>query len=184
MLRPSSGCFLVMLCGLPGSGKSTAARWLGPRLDAIVVESDAVRRALIEHPVHGNAENAYVFAVIHRVVDSLLCRGHRVILDATNLVERHRRIVRAIALQRNAPMFVLRLTASNAIIRDRLRLRRSGEAQWDVYQRMRMSSEPISGAHTSLDTSGDTREALERFALLVERTVPQVAVAGERGGSP
>jgi predicted kinase len=41
---------LVMLCGLPGTGKSTLARRLQHRLPAVVVESDRVRQRLFARP--------------------------------------------------------------------------------------------------------------------------------------
>lgn len=81
-----------LLCGLPGSGKSTYAKKLQEvyGLDkTIIIESDSYRERLYGSPeIQG--DNNKLFDVIHKDVLSSLASGMNVIFDATNIARKHR----------------------------------------------------------------------------------------------
>ena len=173
--------YVVMLSGLPGVGKSTVCRELCRRLGAAVVESDAVRWALFPQPTFDAEESAYVFQVVHSVMARLLRRGVPVIMDATNVLERHREAVYEIAEGCGAPLHVLRIAAPAKVVKRRLESRgaaRGGHdypvARWDIYRRMRESAEPIGRDHHLIDTSGDYDAALERFVETIENATTRL----------
>ena len=66
---------LVVISGLPGTGKSQFARELQRRTGAVVLESDALRRLLFEKPSYSWQESRRLFAAIHAVAERLLCEG-------------------------------------------------------------------------------------------------------------
>lgn len=77
---------LIMMVGLPRSGKSTVARALGYP----IVNPDSIRLALHGQAFYGPME-PYVWAIARTMVESLFGAGHcRVILDATNLTAKRR----------------------------------------------------------------------------------------------
>lgn len=81
---------LVMMMGLPRSGKSTMANLLRSRYHWPIVCPDSVRLALTGQPFVREAEG-FVWATTKVMVRSLFLSGHdRVILDATNLKRRDR----------------------------------------------------------------------------------------------
>jgi len=81
---------LVMMVGLPRSGKSTIANLLRSRYHWPIVCPDSVRLALTGQPFVRQAEG-FVWATTKVMVRSLFLSGHdRVILDATNLKRRDR----------------------------------------------------------------------------------------------
>ncbi len=163
---------LVMLCGLPGTGKSTLARRLAHRLPAVVVESDRVRRTLFNPPTYTAEESRWVHMVCHILIGWYLRHYYHVVYDATNLYERHRGLVYRLAARSGARLVVVEVTASDEVVRERLAPRRRGErvardpedyseANWDVYLRMRRRAEPIQHDHITLDTSdGDIEGAV------------------------
>ncbi|GAB4540181.1 MAG: AAA family ATPase [Anaerolineae bacterium] len=164
---------LVMLCGLPGTGKSTIARRLATRLPAVVVEADRVRQKLFSPPTYSAWESQQVHRVCHTLIGWYLRRYYHVVYDATNLYEYHRAMVYRLAARSGARLVVAEIIASEEVVRQRLAPRRrrdsasdaSGdysEADWEVYLRMRRRAEPIEHQHITVDTSdGDVERALE-----------------------
>src|SRR5574340_931692 len=82
---------LILVTGLPGTGKSFLARKIVAHVPAVIVEGDQVRKILFPHPTYAGEESAWVHRVAHTVIERLLKASYRVIYDATNLVEWHRR---------------------------------------------------------------------------------------------
>lgn len=80
MNRPT----LTMLCGLPGSGKSTYAKQLSDETNAIICNSDAIRRELFGNE-NLQENNDTVFKILHSRIKENLKSGHDVIYDATNI---------------------------------------------------------------------------------------------------
>ena len=160
---------LVLLIGLPASGKSHVARLLAERVGAITVASDALRRRLFIAASYTPAETTAVFALAHELARRLLLRGHVVILDATSLQERQRAPLYAIARDASAPLVLIRVVASEAAIKDRLGRRGAGaspidasDADWSIYQMMRERYEEPTRPYLTIDTSGDLDAELAR----------------------
>jgi len=170
---PRSTAALVVVSGLPGSGKSHFCRRLASRHPIARLESDALRKALFGQPTHSPEESRRLFAACHYVLDRLLGAGISALLDATNLREVHRRQLYAIADRHGAKLVLVSLRAPAAVVDERLaaRARRSDPADLsaagpEVYQRMRSLDEPIGRPHIVVDTSADIEPAVE--ALLRE----------------
>lgn len=168
---------LVVLMGYPGVGKSHCARLLAARLGAAHVASDQLRSRLFIAPTYAEAENLTIFKCVDALVDGLLAEGHRVIVDATNLVARHRSASVGAARRRSVPIVFVHVTADEAAIRDRLAQRRAARAPDDhsdaddrVYERMRdRPFEPPTEGHLELVNGPDVDANVERIAAEVER---------------
>ena len=135
---------LVVVSGLPGTGKSHFCRKLSERVPLAIVESDAMRKVLFSSPSHSREESSRLFEACHLLIEELLRKGIPVILDATNLRERNREHLYHIADLIGARLIMVNVTAPSQLVHQRLRGRREGadpedssEADWIVYQRMR-----------------------------------------------
>src|SRR5690242_18566141 len=71
---------LIVLGGLPGSGKSTVAEALSRRASIAVLRSDTIRKLLFPRPGYTGEESAWVFAVLHGAAERLLTNGTSVIV--------------------------------------------------------------------------------------------------------
>lgn len=81
---------LVLMVGLPRSGKSTEARKISATNGWPIVNPDSIRLAMHGRQFVPEAE-PFVWAVAKTMVRSLFLAGHdRVILDATNTTRRRR----------------------------------------------------------------------------------------------
>ncbi len=166
---------LVLLSGLPGTGKSYLAEQLARRLPLAVVASDQVRRLLFPEPAYTPAEHGVVHSICLDIVADLLRQGYSVILDATNLVHSHRQRYYNLAEECAAQLLILRTTAAPDVVRRRLQERAAGlapahasEADWEVYLDYAQKEEPIRRPHRVVDTSADVRTAVEEIASHLE----------------
>lgn len=173
--RPRKRPTLVIAAGLPASGKSRFCRQLRRRTGAVILESDALRQVLFQRPNHSQAESRRLFAAIHAAIEKLLRAGVHTILDATSLAEWQREPVYAIADRTGARLVLVWLEAPPQIVQARLADRCRGADTRDrstaglaVYERMHAQVEGIRRPHRVVDTSRETKEALEAIAEEME----------------
>ena len=159
--------FLILMVGVPGSGKSFLARILAGELGAEIVQTDAVRKELFPRPRYTPAEMRSVYAVSHRRVSAGLAAGRRVIFDATNLRERSRTALYRIAERSAAGLVVIVAYAPESVIRSRLAERRRApdpndlsDADWVIYSRMVSTSEPVARPHLVANTTASPKPLL------------------------
>jgi predicted kinase len=81
---------IVLMVGLPRSGKTTIAQELIKHVDAAIVCPDAIRRSLHGRSFYRSAERL-VWAAAHLMMDSLFEAGHSVVIvDACNINQKRR----------------------------------------------------------------------------------------------
>lgn len=172
-------CRVIAIGGLSGTGKSTLAALLAPRLGsapgAVVVRSDVQRKVLLQRPlVERLGPDGYTAAVTGEVYRSALVRaadvlneGWPVIVDATFLDARWRHAIADVARHAGVPFTGLWLEAPPEHLVDRLR-RRVGDAsdatEAVLFRQLVRESGGI--AWTRLDADGDP-ESVARAALQV-----------------
>ena len=179
---------LLVLAGLPGSGKSYVARRVVERAPFLVVETDRLRKALTGRPRYTRGENRRLFAACHLLVAQFLGCGFPVLFDATNLTHRSRQPLYRIAESLGVPLAVVEVTASKETVRRRLSAREAGldtesnsDAGWLVYCRMVPAWEPISREHHTVDTSTDITPVLDQIGRWALGQSPAPAVHSEDG---
>lgn len=158
----------IVVSGLPGTGKSYFCRKLAERLQFIILESDALRKALFSSPGYGASESGRLFRTIHLLIKRLLKKGVSLILDATNLSERYRERLYSIADHLDVKLILVRVEAPTEVVQGRLKARRENpenksDADWAVYQRMKSSVQKIGRNHYAVDTSRDIAPVLDKI---------------------
>ncbi len=167
---------LIVVSGLPGTGKSYFCIRLAERLPFLILESDALRKALFSSPSYSQQESSRLFQATHLLIQRLLTKGIPIILDATNLSERHRERLYNIADRLGARLILVRVEAPPEVVRERLKVRQEGanlteksDADWEVYQRMKSTVQTIRRNHYAVDTSRDITPVLDKIAREVRR---------------
>ena len=167
---PEARPVIIVTSGLPGTGKSFFSRRLAERLNYVIVESDAIRKKLFRKLSYSAVESASLFRVIHHLIEDLLGKGVSVILDATNLIERHRAVIYRIAERADAKLILVRVDAPPGLVQKRLaaRTKRPGihghsEADREVYRKMKGEAERIARRHYTVDTSRDITPAIDKI---------------------
>jgi len=171
MRRPA----LVVLIGLPGSGKSHFARALVKRYPAAVLDSDALRGVLYESPQHTVQEHARLFPAIEVLAHRLLGRGVPVVVDATNLKEANRKPLYRLAKEAGARLVIVRVRAPLGVVRERLAKRDAARDPLDrstagllVLERMRCDYQRPRRSYFVVDTSKDSRHVLDKIVALLQ----------------
>ena len=164
----------IVVSGLPGTGKSYFCRKLAERLQFIILESDALRKALFSLPGYGESESGRLFRAIHLLIERLLKKGVSLIFDATNLSERYRERLYSIADHLDVKLILVRVEAPTEVVQERLKARRENpenksDADWAVYQRMKSSVQKIWRNHYAVDTSRDITPVLDKIVREVRR---------------
>ena len=172
--EPHGAPVLVVLMGQPGVGKSHCARLLCHRLGAAHVASDQLRSRLFIAPSYAPEESGTIFRAANALLESLLGERHRVVLDATNLLARHRDASLSAARRRRVPIVHVRVTADESDTLARLAERRSARREGDhsdadesIYRKMTVF-EPPEGGHLELRNGPGLDAEIERVAREVE----------------
>ena len=168
-----AGPAVVVMCGLPATGKSTVAGTLAGRIGAAYVSSDIVRKQLARIDPRERAGEAfraglYAPEMTERTYDELRRRarehldaGRAVVIDAMHGRASERAAARALAAERGFPCLIVELRLDEAQARARIAGReddplRTSDATEDVYASQRDRFEPVGdgdGASVVLDAS-------------------------------
>ena len=164
---------LVLVGGLPGTGKTTVAGGVADQLGAVLVSSDRVRKELaglnptdpatagyrdgLYRPEHTDATYA---ALLHRA-EELLGRGETVVLDASWTDDGHREQATALADRTSSDLVALRCNAPRELADARIRARRgsASDATPLVAAVMSADADPWPEA-TVVDTSGPAEDSV------------------------
>jgi len=156
---------LVLVGGLPGTGKSAVAGALADRLGWTVLNSDRIRKELAGvpagHPAAAPFESGiYAEAWTNRCYGELLHRagalladGESVVLDASWIPAEHRAAAAMVAERAGADLVQLCCTAPASLAERRMAARRPGPSDADprIARRMAAIIEPWPDA-TTIDT--------------------------------
>jgi predicted kinase len=167
---------LIVVSGLPGTGKSFFCRKLAERLSFLVLASDTLRKILFTSPQYQESENKRLFSACHILIEELLRKGIPVIFDATNLLEHHREYFYRAAERAGAKLILVCVEAPTEVVRQRLLAREKApmpqcdsEASWEVYNRMKPRREKISRNHLVVDTSQDITTVINKIVRATKR---------------
>jgi predicted kinase len=174
-LPPVGRPILVIVSGLPGTGKSYFCAKLVRKKPFIILESDRLRKALFEKPDYATGESARLYFAIHYLIEQLLEEKKAVILDATNLNEVHREHLYGIAERAAAKLVLVGLDAPPKLVKERIEKRcnlkdNNSEADWAVYKKLENGKQEIKRRHYKIDTSknNEIEKAIENIIKEIE----------------
>lgn len=174
---------LLLVGGLPASGKSVLARQLAARLAAVALHTDVIRKqraglAPTERPQGAARAALYApdatAATYQAVLDAArdwLVRGFSVVLDGTYRRAADRRAIMALAAARGVPWLAVECRCPPQVARERLAARGEtphevSDADWAVYEQQAREWEPWTevppGRHLVVDTTAALETSVRR----------------------
>jgi predicted kinase len=150
---------LIVLSGLPGTGKSAIADGLGQALGVAVFSVDPIESAMLRAGIERSFETGLAaYLVVEALADQSLGSGLDAIVDAVNAVDEARAMWRALAKKHRAQLLIIECTHSGPAVHEaRLLARERGlalpEPSWDSVQRRREEWMPWPEPHLVLDAA-------------------------------
>ena len=153
---------LIIVCGLPGSGKTSLSRALAKRFAAEHISSDLTRKRLVANPTYSQEEKKRVYDEMARETQDLLMQGKSVIADATFQDNDQRTRFSEIAASARTGSFIILCTLPEERIRRRLerRMHSASDADFDVYLKVKKEFKPLSGGYLTIDNSAPLKECV------------------------
>ena len=162
---------LIILSGLPGTGKSTLATGLSLALSSPVFSVDPIEAAMWRGGISKTQTGIAAYEIAATLADDHLKLGHSVIIDAVNPVETPRAVWRKLAETHQIKLVLIECICSDETVhRQRIETRIRGidrmpEVTWGRVLERRAEYEPWGDARLVLDTSTGTSEELLAAAL-------------------
>lgn len=73
---------IVQMSGAPGSGKSSTAKWLAQRINAVVVDLDTIRSCLLEDGVSSQQAGKLSYNLLFTMANDFVSQRKNVIIDS------------------------------------------------------------------------------------------------------
>lgn len=167
---------IIMLAGLPGTGKSAIARELARILPAVVLDKDLIRAALFpaERISYTTAQDDFCLDVMLQTTTQLLQHkpGEPVILDGRTFSRRYQvQMVEQHAHLLNVPLVIIECLCSDATARERLTKDRiqgqhvAANRSYGLYCEIKARFEPIREPKIMVNTDAPLEDVMH--AILV-----------------
>jgi predicted kinase len=162
---------LIVLSGLPGSGKSTVAEGLSRNLSIPLFSVDPIEAAMWRGGLSKDQTGVAAYDVAIALADEHLRLGHSVIVDAVNPIEAPRAAWRSLAAKYRTEMKIIEcVCVDETVHRQRVEARVRNidgmpEVTWARVLRRRAEYEAWTDARLTLDTSARSAEQLIAEAL-------------------
>lgn len=166
MARPRR---LVVVCGLPGVGKSTVAERAATVLDGQLVRTDVVRKSLVRDPTYDEVEDRRTYDAVLERARRHLSRGEFVVLDGTfrRAAQRERALAEARSV--GAAFSLVRVTCPPGVVAERLAARTddASDADFAVHRELRDRFESVTLPHETVRNTGPLDRTLREVDRLL-----------------
>lgn len=152
---------MVIVMGLPGSGKSYFARRLSKRLNFEYIGSDETRKDMEAMGKYGKENKQQVYDRMEFLAEKSLRERRDLILDATFIKENLRQQFISLALNKNSAYCIIWIEAAEELIKKRVSVKRDdSEADFHIYLKLSQEFEAPKPPYLKLQSEQDNIDDL------------------------
>ncbi|WP_018617474.1 AAA family ATPase [Segetibacter koreensis] len=145
---------ILIVFGLPGSGKSYFALKLASMVNAVYINSDRVRKEMLSKRTYSDKEKLSVYEQMLSEAIKVI-KHNNVVLDAT-FYKREIRENFISNIDQNELLAFIEVVADEALVRERMQKKREdSEADFEVYKKIKEEWEPMDEPHLVLTSTND-----------------------------
>ncbi len=156
---------ILIVFGLPGTGKTFFSTHLADEMHAVHINTDVIRNKYNKKGQYDEQTKQFVYDQLQNEMRKHLRNGLDVVLDGTFHKADKRNQIKEEALARDLNLYFIEIKADEALIKKRLEENRpESEANMDVYYKLKTEFEPLEEPHLVL------RSGLEDVVEMVATT--------------
>lgn len=154
---------IIIVSGLPGSGKSFFAELLAEKIDADYINSDRLRKELFPNRTYSDHEKASVYAAMLKSMEEAIGNGSNLVIDATF----HKKATRQLFTKKvKGNIHFIEVWADEPIIKERLKESRPySDADFKIHQLIKQEWESLEEAHLRLESTNYNIDEMLQEAL-------------------
>jgi len=159
---------LIVVCGVPGVGKTTVATTIADRLNGELLRTDVVRKEILPEPEYTEEETRMVYRELLDRSRETIERGDTAVLDGTFRASRFRDQAAGVADRLNVPFRLVKVECAPEVVKERITSRTddASDADFEIHVKYRREFEPLDREHVTVDNSDgieNTRQQVRRF---------------------
>lgn len=160
---------LVVVCGLPGVGKTTVGRHLADDLHADLVRTDIVRKDLFPDPEYTNTEEQAVYDGLFDRAATAVNNRENIVLDGTFHDARYRARAQTIAEDADATFRLVHVTCREEVVRERIATREedASDATFEIHRQYRDQFDAVECDHVRVDNDGSVAETRRQLRAVL-----------------
>ena len=157
---------VILVYGLPGSGKTFLAKNLAEKINAVHLNSDRIRKEIGKWDKYTKEAKQDVYGTLLKKMQEMVLTGNNVIIDATFYKEKIRNEFLEASDQLGKPCKLIEVRAGEPTIKKRLsKPRVDSQADFEIYQKIRDEFEEVKEKHLTLFSDEITIEEMIKRAL-------------------
>jgi len=162
---------IVLVCGYPGTGKTTLANELGPLINAVILSTDKIRKELIDKPTYSKQEKKLIYDVLILLTKYLHNAGKNFILDAKFYSQESRDDIKKRLALGDDQFNIVECICPEELIISRLQKRKKGYSDADepIYRKIKEKYQPIQEKHIIVNTSQSLKNIVAEIANKIKK---------------
>jgi len=164
---------LIVVFGLPATGKTFLARELASQLGFLHLNTDNTRKKILSRPGYTDKEKDLVYAKMFEFVSDYLKRGRDVVIDGTFYKDKLRKKLKKLAKEANTNPVFVEMTAPEEVVRGRTSERKKrpseSDADFRVYKKIEKDFEPLKESHLVIDSTVPLMKQVEKVRFHLQR---------------
>lgn len=154
---------LIIITGLPGTGKTTVAEALAKEIGATVLSTDKIRKMIFEKPVYNEEDKRVVYGELFSQARKNLALDKNVILDGTFYTKILRNRAKEIGKSLKKKVYFVYCDTPEDLLKERInkRMDKYSDANYEVYLKMKKIFEQFEEDFIFIDTSNPVNRNID-----------------------